>query len=413
MGEAGFLAITEAEVARRKAYLEIRPEDERRLRDAHAHLLPHSGTIIDRFYDYLLSHEQIRSILAPPGLIERLKGMQARYFDELTAGTYDVPYFENRLKVGLAHNRVGLSPEWYLGAYNKYLNIASDVLSLAFGRDYERYFQTMASLSKLIDLDMGLAIDAYNLCAQAELKTVNEGLRRLEGTRRQLTDMIVHDLQNPLAGITAFLHHLEANRQLSAGEREALTEALRRCGDLSQMILNVLQVSRAEEGKLQTYIEDVDLAEMARECAAVFRLAAEQDGRSIEVDSPPSSTVRTDPSAHLPRAPEPHPERAPPHAAGDPGAGAGGPWPSERDRRRPGHRARVPDAPLPGPRREAAPRRRREGGQRAGTPLLPGGHRGGRRPDRGGERREARNGVHRPVPGGGTGGGSTVMTARR
>jgi signal transduction histidine kinase len=289
-------ALTEDEVRRRKAYLEITPEDERRLREAHPHLSSHAGEIIERFYEYLLGQEYTRSILSAPGLVERLKGLQTSYFDDLTAGTYDVAYFENRLRIGQVHNRVNLSPEWYLGAYNKYLHIASDVLSRAFGRDYERYFQTITSLSKVIYLDMGLAIDAYILSAQSELNGANESLRRMEGSRRQLTDMIVHDLQNPLAGITAFLRHFESSTLLSSGERDALVEALRRCGDLSQMILNVLQVSRAEEGRLQTYIEDVDLTELAREGAAVFKLAAEQEGRAIAVEAPGEITVRTDPS---------------------------------------------------------------------------------------------------------------------
>jgi signal transduction histidine kinase len=62
------------------------------------------------------------------------------------------------------------------------------------------------------------------------------------------------------------------------------------------MILNVLQVSRAEEGKLATYIEDVDLARVASESAAAFKLAAEIDGRAVSVDLPPAAPLRTDQS---------------------------------------------------------------------------------------------------------------------
>jgi signal transduction histidine kinase len=242
-------------------------------------------------------------MLSEPGLIDRLKKLQARYFQELTAGDYGPAYFENRLRVGAVHNRVGLSPEWYLGAYTKYLHIVSDVLSQAFGRDYERFFQTLISLTKVINLDMSLAIDAYIHAAQealagrkAELEAANAQLRKVEAARGQLTDMIVHDLQNPLAGIAAFLKVLEPSEHLSDSIREALQEALRRCHDLSQMILNVLQVSRAEEGKLATYIEDVDLARVASESALAFRLAAEIEGRTVVVEAPASAPLRTDQS---------------------------------------------------------------------------------------------------------------------
>jgi len=282
----GSFVLTEAEVAKRKAYLEVRPEDEQRLRDAHDHLQRHAKEIIDRFYEYLLAHEHTRAMLTEPGLIGRLKGMQARYFEELTAGRYDLAYAENRLKVGLAHHRIGLSPEWYLGAYVKYLHIASDVLSNAFGRDYERFYQTILSLTKIIYLDMGLALDAYHFSGQ-------EGLERMQRAKKQLTDMIVHDLQNPLTGIISALQTLHGYAD-GGPDKEVLEEALLRCDDLSIMIMNVLQVSRAETGSLQTYIENLDLVQIARGVAEEFRRTAEREGRSIELEGPPSIPLRTD-----------------------------------------------------------------------------------------------------------------------
>ena len=297
------LSLTATEIERRKAYLEITPEDERRLKEAHPHLQGHASEIIDRFYQYLLAHEHTRIMLSAPGLIDRLKTLQTRYFQELTAGVYDAAYFENRLRVGAAHNRVGLSPEWYLGAYTKYLHIVTEVLSRTFGGDFERFYRTLISLTKVINLDMSLAIDAYIHAAQealasrkAEIEAANVQLRKVESARQQLTDMIVHDLQNPLAGIAAFLKVLEPSEHLTPSVREALQEALRRCHDLSQMILNVLHVSRAEEGKLATYIEDVDLSRVSSESALAFRLAAEIEGRTVVVEAPKTAPLRTDQS---------------------------------------------------------------------------------------------------------------------
>ncbi len=282
----GSFILTDAEVAKRKAYLEITPKDEERLREAHGALQLQSKAIIDRFYEYLLAHEHTRRMLSEPGLVERLKGMQGRYFAELTAGTYDLAYAENRVKVGLAHHRIGLSPEWYLGAYVKYLHVASDVLSNAYGRDYERFYQTIVSLTKIIYLDMGLALDAYHFSGR-------EGIERLQAAKKQLADMIVHDLQNPLTGIISALQTLHGYAK-GRPDEEVLEEALRRCNDLSIMIMNVLQVSRAESGELQTYVENLDLAELTRGVTEEYRRTAEREGRSIEVEGPLSLPLRTD-----------------------------------------------------------------------------------------------------------------------
>jgi signal transduction histidine kinase len=291
----GPFVLTEEEVRKRKGYLEIGLEDERRLREAHPHLERHTASIIDRFYDYLLGHEPTRRMLSAPGLVERLKKLQTEYFNQLTSGEYGIPYFENRLRVGQVHHRIGLSPEWDLGAYVKYLHIASDVLSTAFGRDYERFYQSIVSLTKLIYLDMGLALDAYHFSGQEVLETKNEELRRLQAAKQLLSDMIVHDLQNPLTGVTSALQTIQsAAPELSATARDILLEALRRCQDLSLMIMNVLQVSRAETGQIQVRASDFDLARIAREVADAFRRTAALEGRSIDLEAPAAAALRSD-----------------------------------------------------------------------------------------------------------------------
>jgi signal transduction histidine kinase len=291
----GSFELDEAEVEGRKRYLEIGPPDEQRLRDAHPHLERHAGAIIDRFYEYLLSHESTRAMLSAPGIVDRLKQLQLRYFTELTSGNYGLAYFENRLRVGQAHHRIGLSPEWYLGAYVKYLHIAAEVLGQAFAGDHERFFQAMISLTKVIYLDMGLALDAYHYSAQEGLANANRDLRQLQAAKQRLTDMIVHDLQNPLTGITSALRVIAGRPGgLSEGERGALDEALRRCDDLSAMIMNLLQVSRAEEDKLPTYLENLDLSSLAGQVVDSFRKVASQEGRLLKIDAPPGVAVRTD-----------------------------------------------------------------------------------------------------------------------
>jgi signal transduction histidine kinase len=294
--------LSESEVQRRKASLELTAEDEQRLRDAHPLIHAHAPAIIDRFYEYLLAHEHTRRMLSAPGLVDRLKTLQARYFAELTSGQYDVAYFQKRLAVGLTHERVGLAPEWYMGAYHRYLEIVSDVLSRALAGQLELYLRTMTSLTKVIFLDMNLALETYFLTAQARLaeknaaiEATNAELVRLHAAKQQLTDMIVHDLQNPLAGLNAFLQVLKADPgRLSETQRDALDEALRRSDDLSQMIMNVLHLSRAEAGKLDTYVESVDLAALTREVASAFALVAGHRGCRLAVEGPATLVHPTD-----------------------------------------------------------------------------------------------------------------------
>lgn len=283
------------DVDQRKHYLEISPQDEARLARVHPALLRHSDEIIERFYRYLLGHEHTRQVLAAPGMVERLKQLQAQYFTRLTSGVYDREYFEDRLKVGFAHERAGLDPQWYLGAYDRYLEIVGDVLRAELKDDPEECAAVLKSLTKIVFLDMGLAIDAYIARAHERLEESNRQLVKLDQVKRQLTEMIVHDLQNPLAGIEAFLGYLRGRGRLEKEEGEALEEALARCGDLENMIQNLLQIRKMEEGKLEVYLEDVDLREFVPRCAEAFDLSARQNGKSICLSLPDGPLrVRTD-----------------------------------------------------------------------------------------------------------------------
>lgn len=289
--------LSDRDVLARKAFLHLTEEDERLLREVHSLLSQHADALINRFYEYLLSDERTRRMLEAPGQVERLKALQRTYFLRLTAGNYDAAYFSERVRVGQTHERVGLPPELYMGAYHRYYQIATEIIRGAFPPGDARANRTVQALGKIITLDMSLAIDAYIDSAHSRLHARNEELMRLQAAKNVLTNMIIHDLQNPIAGIRAFLELLQTRQSgLTESEMDALHEALRRCDDLGEMVMNVLQVSRAEVGSLDVNAESVDLADLARRSVSAFALHAGQAGRTLTVDAPGELPIRSDQS---------------------------------------------------------------------------------------------------------------------
>src|SRR5579883_3301524 len=126
----------------------------------------------------------------------------------------------------------------------------------------------------------------------ADLERANEHLQRVQADRQQLANMVIHDLQNPLTGLTTVLRVL---RDRAAGEnRDILDEGLGRCDELSRLILNVLHVSRAEAGKLQLASADLDLSDLARDVVDSFRRTAELGGRSVHLEADSARPLRSD-----------------------------------------------------------------------------------------------------------------------
>lgn len=205
------LGLDDAAVGRRKAFLEFTDDDVARLRTLHEALRNLAPDSANAFYTHLLAFEETRALLPDAQTLERLKRIQAAYFDSLTAGDYGPDYVLHRLRVGVVHQRVGLAPEWYLGAYSKYLAGLLPELWQRLGKDPEAFVATCQTLIKIVLLDMGLAIDAY---AQADRQTIL--------TLKEYADIVFASIPDGLLVLTSDLAVLSANRAFL--ERFGLTE---------------------------------------------------------------------------------------------------------------------------------------------------------------------------------------------
>ncbi|PZP51268.1 MAG: hypothetical protein DI596_14665, partial [Azospira oryzae] len=163
------LALDEDAIARRKAFLEFTDEDVGRLKALHEALKDLPEEFAKAFYDHLLRFEETRRLIPDAQTLERLRKTQAQYFDRLTAGDYGWNYIQHRLRVGIAHERVGLAPAWYVGAYGKYLSGLLPEIWRRLGSDPASFVATVQALTKIVLLDMSLAIDTY---IEADRRTI-------------------------------------------------------------------------------------------------------------------------------------------------------------------------------------------------------------------------------------------------
>jgi len=151
----------EDEVARRRRYLLLAEADLERLASLRELAAPHGASLVEQFYDHLLSNQETRTRFRSDRHIQNVKRAQAQYFSELFLGKCDRDYYENRRRVGKAHERIGLEPEWYIGAYCIYLNQLLPIILRHFEDDMETGIDACQSLIKLICFDIGVAIDTY------------------------------------------------------------------------------------------------------------------------------------------------------------------------------------------------------------------------------------------------------------
>jgi rsbT co-antagonist protein RsbR len=161
------LKLDERELRSRRAFYEIEDDDLARLAALRPFAEAHVANVVDGLYELLLGHPESRGFFPDQATVQRVKAMQRQYFLGLFAGACDLKYVEDRLRVGAVHERIGMAPKWYIGAYSRYLRLLLDGLFAELPPDAAR--SAYASLSKLVAFDMGLALDAY---IAANLETV-------------------------------------------------------------------------------------------------------------------------------------------------------------------------------------------------------------------------------------------------
>lgn len=155
------LNLDDAELASRRAFFKLTDEDLARLASLRPFAEKVTDGIVEEFYALMLGHPETLKFFGDEATIRRVKATQRDYFLTLFNGRCDMAYIEDRLRVGAAHERIGLQPKWYLGAYRQYLDAIAHALTRELGDDRVRLREAYSSIEKIVFFDMSLAIDTY------------------------------------------------------------------------------------------------------------------------------------------------------------------------------------------------------------------------------------------------------------
>lgn len=297
------LALGPAERASRIAYLELGDEDRRLLAELAQILGPHLGTLVERWHAFLLERPETRNRLPRGKLGDHLRAMQTRYFHSLLNGPYNREYFEDRLRIGFVHERVGLEPVWYLGAYRKFQDMVREFL-LRQGHEAPRLAAWLRALEKITYLDVELALDAYfhtrnrtiieknaalkQLTSQLErrneeLSAQFEQAREAARLKDELLSRISHEVRTPLHAILGFADLLADGIEGPVTEVQAESlRKIRRHGErllgIFEQMLEAARLSAAGASAPRPF----DPSPVIVEASASARAAAEGRGLALE-----------------------------------------------------------------------------------------------------------------------------------
>jgi rsbT co-antagonist protein RsbR len=153
--------VTIREWEQRKEFVDFTDEDAQLLQELSPIAEAYADEVVEGLYRQFLRFEETRAFFPDAATLNRVKALQKEYFLGLTCGDYGEAYLMNRLHVGRIHQRIGLSPRWYMGAYSLYRELVFPHVLAAFGADMAKAQHVLSALLKIIALDTELAITTY------------------------------------------------------------------------------------------------------------------------------------------------------------------------------------------------------------------------------------------------------------
>ncbi|MFO0683392.1 MAG: hybrid sensor histidine kinase/response regulator [Sandaracinus sp.] len=118
-----------------------------------------------------------------------------------------------------------------------------------------------------------------------EIRRQRDDLLRVQLQKERLTTFVVHDLKNPLGVMRLHADILARAKDVGDGARESAVAIREQCDRLQQLVLNLLDLSRSDEGRLVALPSQADVGALITSVAQSARVYAESRRAVLTADA--------------------------------------------------------------------------------------------------------------------------------
>jgi methyl-accepting chemotaxis protein len=225
--------------------------------------------ILDGFYDHVRGERQLAALIGND--IPRLKKAQGTHWARLFNGRFDHEYMAGVRTIGMVHNKIGLEPRWYIGAYNYVLNMLVSLAVRRYRWKAGHLSELLAAVNCAVMLDMEIAISVYQEAMLAEREAQQEKLRAAIQSFDGKIRTVLETLRGSVGSLQGAANALASSASQSTEQSTAVAAAS------EEASANVQAVAASTE-ELTSSIKEI--GRQVSESTRVARTAVDQAARS-------------------------------------------------------------------------------------------------------------------------------------
>jgi methyl-accepting chemotaxis protein len=250
--------------------------------------------ILDQFYERTMAVPELAEKFASAETLRFAREAQAKHWAVLFDGQFDAAYQESALRSGLAHYRIGLTPQWYISGYAFVLGefLAAVAVSqgsfLSTGGRRRTIADALSAVSRAVLIDMEVAMSTFwDSMANEREQTINDMIERIN---HHVTDTI-ESVSNLTGDLVTSAHIMTGVTTSVDKDTEAASNAANEALMSAQTVASAAEQLHASIAEISTQVlrsssAARDAAARMNEARAVvdrLGIAAEEIGRVVEM----------------------------------------------------------------------------------------------------------------------------------
>ena len=260
------LRFLEVDNATRAALAEFRPILEQNIQ-----------IVLGKFYGHIGRYPDLMAMFGGEAGITRARAAQADHWLAMFKGSFDDAYVERARRIGRAHERIGLKPQWYIGGYAFAMQELMALAVARYRRKPDALVACLQAIVKALLLDMDYAISVY--IEADKLNMQRQQFNALAGTFEKSVQTVVDDVSSSADSMKTTAQSMAAiaeatSRQaiaVAAASEEASTNVQTVAAAAEELSTSVSEISR--QVTQSTRIADQAVEEVNRTTKSVQDLA--------------------------------------------------------------------------------------------------------------------------------------------